>query len=148
MTAQIHEKVIYKGEVNLMASEPLGQYLRRRKIQKLKIRFSPISSSCWRGYNGTWKIEDDKLYLVDFIGYICDQNEEKKEVGLDYLFSNASEVFAEWFTGVIRIPIGNRLEYIHMAYLSIYEKDLFLTFDKGILIDERLIDNRPEFNKI
>jgi hypothetical protein len=29
-----------------------------------------------------------------------------------------------------------------MGYQSIFEKDLFLKFKKGVLIDERVIDNR------
>ena len=53
-----------------------------------------------------------------------------------------NEVFADWFNGEIRIPQGELLQYIHMGYESIFEKDLILKFKKGVLIDERVIDNR------
>ncbi len=136
MTAQIHEILIYGGKVG-MATEPLKQHLKTRK----DIRFSSITSYCWRGYQGKWEVNNNKLYLVGLQGHIRDRK-GYHEVSLDYLFPGKSEVFAEWYSGEIRIPLGEILEYVHGGFSSIYEKDLFLKFDKGILTGTRETDNR------
>ena len=87
---------------------------------------------------GKWKIKDDKLYLVNLKANL----DYKTKVGLDYLFPGKKEVFAEWFTGEIRIPTGEMLTYVHMGYASVYEKDIFLQFENGRLINKRIVDNR------
>ena len=66
MTIQTMEKLIYKGRVVNMATNPLTSYIMALEI---KPNFCSIASGCWRGYVGTWLIEDNKLYLVDIKGY-------------------------------------------------------------------------------
>tara|TARA_B100000767_G_scaffold79591_1_gene76281 strand:- start:211 stop:642 length:432 start_codon:yes stop_codon:yes gene_type:complete len=140
MTAQIREILYYKGVRTVMATEPLCPYLQSRK----DICFNASSTAWWRGYLGTWKINDKRLFLVKLKGYI---NKDYKEVKLDYIFPGKKEVFADWFSGKIRISQGELLQYVHMGYSSVFEKDLFLKFKDGVLIDEETIDNRIEFEK-
>jgi len=132
MTAQIKEILLYKGNKVGMATEPLNPYLKNRK----DINFESQSTGCWRGYLGFWELRDKKLFIVKLIVT------KDKQVDLNYLFPGQNEVFADWFSGEIRIPQGEMLKYVHMGYQSIFEKDLFLKFKKGVLIDERVIDNR------
>lgn len=139
MTAQVGERLRFKGEETWMATEPLNQYLQNRD----DINFVPKSSACWRGYYGQWEIKDNKLFLIGLKAYV----EEYREVDLHYLFPGQNQVFANWFSGGIRIPQGEMLEYVHMGYFSIFERDLVLKFSEGILIDEKQIDNRKEFEK-
>jgi len=132
MTAQIKEILLYKGNKVGMATEPLNPYLKNRK----DINFESQSTGCWRGYLGFWELRDKNLFIVKLIVT------KDKQVDLNYLFPGQNEVFADWFSGEIRIPQGEMLKYVHMGYQSIFEKDLFLKFKKGVLIDERVIDNR------
>lgn len=132
MTAQVREHLIYKGEEYSLATEPLYPYLKSKQIT-----FKASSTACWRGYTGDWIIEDGKLYLVGLRA--CIQNYE--EVGLDYLFPGQTKVFADWFSGEIRIPHGKMMQYVHQGYASLYEKELFLEIEKGIVIKEHEIDN-------
>lgn len=134
MTAQAGDILLYKGKRVFMAAEPLDQYLQNRS----DIKFVPPSTACWRGYYGKWEIKDDKLFLTELEAYI----EGYRKVDLNYLFPQQNKVFANWFSGEIRVPQGKRLEYVHAGYASIYEKDLMLTFNEGMLINEMLIDNR------
>jgi hypothetical protein len=134
MTAQIKEIIFYKGQRQLMATEPLSSYLKNRK----DIDFSFRSTACWRGYLGTWEIRDTKLFLVDLKGW----PEGGREVGLSHLFPEKNEVFANWFNDEIRIPHGKMLKYVHMGYESVFEQDFILKFEKGILINEKIKDNR------
>ncbi len=139
MTAQAAEEITYKGKKYYMATEPLEQYLEGLKDKPALI--AP-NTACWRGYYGTWKVKYGKLYLIDLVCYA----EEYKEMGMEYLFPDQKVVFAEWFTGEIRIPQGEMLEYVHMGYESVFENDLYLKFDKGVVVDEWVVDNRIENN--
>lgn len=137
MTAQAHERLIFKGDEISMAAEPLNQYLQNRN----DIKFTSPSTACWRGYYGQWEIKDNKLFLIELKAYV----EEYREVGLNYLFPGQKEVFANWFNGEIRIPQGEMLEYVHMGYASMYESDLFLVFENGILVNQYEVDNEEEY---
>lgn len=137
MTAQAHERLIFKGNETSMAAEPLNQYLQNIN----DIKFVSPSTACWRGYYGQWEIKDSKLYLIGLKAYI----EGYREVGINYLFPGQKEVFANWFNGEIRIPQGEMLEYVHMGYASMYESDLFLVFEKGILVNQYHVDNEAEY---
>jgi len=132
MTAQCMEQVIYKGDQFGMAAEPLNDYLCSQK----GISFDPSNTACWRGYYGKWEITDKKLYLIALEAKI-----DGNKIDLHYFFPNQEKVFAEWFTGQIRIPMGEKVEHIHMGYASVYEKDLLLNFKKGVLVSEKIIDN-------
>ncbi len=132
MTAQAEERIIYRGEETWMQADPLSPYLR-----KMNIRFLPPSTACWRGYYGRWEISESRLYLIGLEAYV----EGPEKVGLNYLFPGQERVFAQWFTGTVRIPRGELLEYVHMGYSSVYEKYLILSFSEGVLTGEMEIDH-------
>jgi hypothetical protein len=140
MTAQVRDILLYNGTTYHIATEPLKQLFEIMGDDKPKL-ISP-HTACWRGYVGTWQIEEDKLYLIDFQGH----GEKQAKVGMEYIFPGQIKVFAEWYTGEIRIPHGELLHYEHRGYLSIYEKELFLEFKKGILISTRELDNTKTFD--
>jgi len=138
MTTQYSEILKYNGEYVAMPSEPLNVYLKKKEIE-----FVLSSTACWRGYKGKWEIENEKLFLNELEAYI----EGYKVVGINYLFPEKQRVFADWFSGEVRIVKGELLKYVHMGYQSIYEKDIFLEFKNGILIKKREVDNREIFLK-
>ncbi len=134
MTAQAREILLYAGEEYGMATEPLNAYF--GSLNKLPEFISP-NTGCWRGYYGSWEIRDNKLILTSLRAYIKDY----KMVGMDYLFPGQTEVFASWFSGIIKIPHGEMLEYVHSGYDSKFEKDRYLIFEEGILVDNYLFNN-------
>lgn len=136
MTAQIKETLIFQGETCAMASEPLYPWLNRRRNKK--IQFRRPHTACSRGYVGTWEIIDDRLHLVKIRAKFLDE----REVELHDLFPESPlPVFANWFDGELRCPSGKLLGYVHSGYSSIHERDLFLKFKAGILIEQRTITN-------
>ena len=139
MTAQVREKLIYNGDTHWMASEPLSDYLKT----KPEIKFAISTTACWRGYCGTWEIMDDQLYLVELEGKI----KGYVPVGVSHIFPGRDYVFASWFTGSIRIPHGKMLKYAHAGYFSIFEKDLFMEFENGVLKNQYDIDNVKEYEE-
>lgn len=50
-------------------------------------------------------------------------------------------IFADWYTGELRIPKGEMLQYVHMFYQSEFESDLFLLVDSGIVLKEWEVNN-------
>lgn len=137
MTAQSGEKLIYNGEEISMATEPLNQYLKKR------IKFIWHRTDCWRGYFGKWEVKNNKLYLIGLKAFI----EGGTEVDLTYLFPGQNLVFANWFNGEIRIPQGEILDFVHMGYASLHDKDLILVFENGVLIKQYEIDNTCKYQE-
>lgn len=136
MTAQIRDTLKYNGREYSLATEPLRPYLEVKNIQ-----YQGISTANYRGYVASWEIIDNKLYLtnIKIPGFLPEMDSEAD------LFPGQDKTFADWYTGVIRIPHEELLEYVHNGYGSIYEKELFLRFLNGNLIGESEKDNRKEY---
>ena len=134
MTIQAADILSYNGKKTSIASEPLKSYLDARS----DVGFVYKTTALVRGYIGKWEIKNKKLYLISLVGFI----ENNKQVDLNYLFPNETEVFANWFSGDIRIPEGKLLKKINLGYASVFEKDRFLCFKKGVLISETVKKNK------
>lgn len=87
-----------------------------------------FSTACWPQYVGTWEIKDDRFYLVNLTGR--------------FKLVESSPVLADWFTGVLRIPQGERLHYVHMGFGSVYGNELHIKIDHGVVVKSVTIDNR------
>ena len=145
MAAQIGDKIIYKGQNLSFASEPLSPYLYTNKIDKL---FNEISSAYYRGYCATWKIENKNIYLlnIESPSHLNKEGADKTEESMsamDKLFPGQTEVFAYWVNGKLKIQSGQVLECVNKGYDSVYEKDIFLKFENGILMEEKIVFNTP-----
>jgi hypothetical protein len=136
MTAQFAENLIYHGETYALAAEPLYTWLQKRKNKHIRFRIPNTAST--RGYRGTWEIIDDRLYLVNIRG----QLQDKSKVTLATLFPESpGRIFANWFTGEVRCPIGRLINYVHTGFSSVYECDLFLSFKEGVVMNHRKVNN-------
>ena len=146
MAAQIGDKIFYNGQIHSLASEPLSPYLYSNKIEKL---FSGISSSCYRGYCAIQKIENKNIYLLN----VESPNSKKDETAdgvdepisaMNKLFPVQNEVFGDWVNGKIKIQSGKVLQFVNKGYESVYEKNIFLKFENGVLVDEKVALNTPD----
>lgn len=140
MTEQVKEKLIYNGQEYRLVTEPLRPYLEKNKIE-----FEAPHTACWRGYYGSWLIENDKLYLTELTAYAKIGSNERRtfngvEVGLEYLFPNQDKVFAEWFSGELFIPYGDS------RYGVIYENELFIKIESGNVVGFR--ENKQSLSAI
>ena len=138
MTIQSSETLLYKGEEFELFTEPLDGL-----FEKLLPNYEPkmISTACWRGYLGTWSIENNKLYLIK-IESVRNEDEES-DLCLSDLFPEAKEkVFAIWFNGTLRCPLGDMIEYVHGGYCSTFEQDLQIKIKNGFVKSEKVIKNK------
>ena len=146
MAAQIGDKILYNGQIHSLASEPLSPYLYTNKIERL---FSGISSACYRGYCATWKIENKNIYLLNIKSpdYLKGEDTDRIDEpisAMNKLFPGQTEVFAYWIDGKLKIQSGEVLQFVNSGYESVYEKDIFLKFENGILVDEKVVINTPK----
>ena len=136
MTAQATESLLYKGEKVRMRTLPLTQYFVMMGIQP---EFQAKTSACWRAYIGSWEIALDRLYLI---GINADYEDDRSATLGDFFPGYEERVFAHWFSGVVSIPRGALLEYVHGGFASKYEMDLLITIENGVVVDTYIRDNR------
>jgi hypothetical protein len=129
MTAQASDSITYKNECRGITTEPLRDYI---KELNLPHPFYAPASFCWRGYIAHWAVDNNKLFLVGFRGWILNN----QHIGMDYIFPGEDVVFAHWYTGEIRMRLGEMVAYIHGGYGSTYEGYRSFTFEKGVLVSE------------
>ena len=137
MTAQVPEKLILDGkETSLMFCPPLPKNdarlvrLTRSEIEQSDPPPIIFSTACWRNYIATWEIKDDQFFLVDITG--------------SYRLESPEPILANWFSGVLRIPRGEILQYVHMGFGSVYEQELHIKIIKGQITTSRLINNQDK----
>jgi hypothetical protein len=139
MTAQVHEKIRYQGKRMRLASTPhfpedhpriqlsseqeVEEFARDSKTEII------FSTACWREYVGSWSIRRGKLYLTKLEGR--------------YRLEGKEAIFADWFTGELCIPKGRLVEYVHSGFNSVYEEEIILTLDKGVVIQTELVKPMP-----
>lgn len=146
MTAQVSDALVFQGNSYPLYSEPLHAWLSRRSNKG--IRFQRIHTGCQRGYVAKWEVIDDRLYLTSIRGKFLLQVGASfvtgPECSVHDLFPGREQpVLADWVTGTLRCPFGERLQYVHSAYASIYEHELVLQFQSGVLKEYKIVDNQP-----
>jgi hypothetical protein len=129
MTVQTKDSIIVKGIKYDLYTYPLDSYW-SKKNPKPGIRMP--RTSCWRGYIATWEIIDEYLYLTD-IQYFAPGEDQ----GIDYVFpNNSGKVKATWFTGELKIPIGDELTS-QVMWDTVYETDWFIEINEGKVVSQR-----------
>ena len=135
MTVQIAERLIVEGQEVSLCEEPLAPYL---ALMTNRPRFDASCSALWRGYVGTWELRDGRLWLVAVSGEL----ESGASVSVDALFpGEALPIFAGWYSGTLRVPQGQLLDYVHCGYSSIYERDLLVDVEHGVVVKSHLRTN-------
>lgn len=139
-TAQFGDILIYKGTTYSISSEPLESWFGKEHARPNEL-FKAMCTACWRGYVGTWEIKDDGyLYLVKLVEGSCDM--DAPEIPLEKVFpGQKGPIKASWFTGTLVVPQGELLQYVHMGYESIFEKELHIVIKEGRVEKEYTIDN-------
>jgi hypothetical protein len=136
-TAQEPDVLLLDDERVAIFTNPLEPYLERHP----DLRFEPTSSANWRGYVATFAIRNRTLWLhrVEVSRYveIGDRLERRVEDMTTRLFRSEAPLIADWYTGVLVIPRGERVHYVHMGYGSTYERYSLLPIRRGALVARR-----------
>ena len=134
MTVQVPETLLYQGEESGMSDAPLSDYFAMGGFEP---RFAPSTSMLWRGYIGRWEIIDARLYLIGLEGTL----EDGTEASVATIFPDFPDrVFAHWYSGTIRVPRGEILEYRFDS--GVFERDLLLDVERGVVVATRIRHNQ------
>jgi hypothetical protein len=128
LTAQIEESIFIDGQYRPMATCPDFPVDGSRIVKQSEPSFLQENSACWRGYIASWEIRDDRLFLNDISGR--------------YVKSDTKPIHATWYSGTLKIGLGELLEYVHMGFGSVHEKELHLKIKRGCVVRMKWIDNR------
>jgi hypothetical protein len=139
-TAQFPDKIYYNGKEYNLDSNPLEVYFEKNpnKRPKSEVR----SSALWRGYVATFEIIDNQLFLKDIEIQYRDttskgsNNYNWKSV-LNEVFADQKNIQVDWYTGLLVLPQGKVVNYVHMGYGSTYQHYTILEFNKGVLTQEK-----------
>lgn len=149
MTSQIPERLLCDEEELDLCDQPLSDYwisispmpLKRGPIQPPGLELARSSrTSCWRRYVGTWKIRDNRLYLIN----IAAKRESGEELTIQHLFPNAEgDVFANWWSGVLHAGRGDVLHHADSPEMRSYAEDIFFTIESGVVRNIEVRKNAP-----
>lgn len=67
-------------------------------------------------------------------GYVWNSVYEK-------VFETTAPTKLDWLTGLLVVPNGKMLQYVHMGYASSFESYLILEINEGNLIKEKIVTN-------
>jgi tetratricopeptide (TPR) repeat protein len=143
----IKDSVYYENVEYEIDESPLMQYLELNEI-------------LFVGYFASYEIKENKLFLVNLqaginpddgtlfttVPHISNKfssklKEKYPTVGIEYLFPNEKEVFAEWFTGEIILPHGKLLNSTASYNNTLFQEEMHFTFEKGIVTNSKNINN-------
>jgi len=146
-TGQVPDYLIYKGDTVAIFSNPLEQYFERTGKRELIDFVGCGSTACWRGYKAIWELKNDSLFLRQITSCHKEYCPNIKDADLRRMFGT-DNVFANWFKGKIIIPQGEQVQYIHMGYASIYEKELHISFKNGLSKKGKIVSNEKIASRI
>jgi hypothetical protein len=146
-TGQEPDHLFYKGKTEIIFNNPLERYFNKQRPKPAKLFTNSVCSAIWRGYIATWEIKKKTLYLVKMVEGNCGKN--PAVIPLDKLFvGQKTKVKAEWFSGKLRIQQGKQLRYIDYGYETLYEKEVLLIIEKGLLVgEETIVHSRQQAKK-
>ncbi len=136
MTHQLHENMIYEGNNVSMFSFPGFPENHPRIIELTdeqiwaKGEARRVSSACWRGYVGTWKIKDGRLYLL--------------KLERDYELLGDEPLFADWVSEELTIIVEPVFEGLR-AGLHGGEKIKKVKIKNGIVQDDAIIEQNSQY---
>jgi hypothetical protein len=146
-TAQSPDKIIYEGKEYALYSNPLEPYFTKNPEKRPRPQI--MSSALWRGYVATFEIKDKQLFLKDIEIQYSDSvsaGAYKFRSVMQDVFPGQQEVKIGWITGLLVLPHGERVNYVHMGYGSTYEKYILLEIDKGDLKNAKRLKHK-EYEK-
>lgn len=133
-TAQQPDILFLDGKQEPIFTNPLEPFLARRPT----LRPESPNTANWRGYVATFRIRDGALWLERvevsrYLGKVDGEHKREIEDALPRFFPGKREVLADWYTGVLLIPRGKMIDYVHMGYGSTYERYVLLEIRAGKL---------------
>ena len=135
MTAQVPEVLHYDNQILSMYALPLSDYF---SLKKSEPKFRVDCTAIWRGYVGTWEIVENRLYLIRVDGHF----DNGDDITLRSLFLDSTDrVFANWYSGEVKAPKGEIIDFAYGGFSSIYEQEIIFQIQNGLVVDIKIQNN-------
>lgn len=132
MTVQTMERLLLRGEEIPLATTPLENFWEQSPPRPT---LEPPNTACWRGYVGTWGIDDGQLFLLNIEE--AEVSSDESPVTVDSLFpGSAGRVRADWFTGNLYCPLGEANFTVDGD--MVYDRHLVIEIAQGRVVRERV----------
>jgi hypothetical protein len=141
-TAQVPDILIYNGETYELTVNPMEAYFNRFPEKRPPFTIT----SLWRGYVATFEIIQNELWVIDIKKYESERIDGKyitRYVSIiNECLDGQERMKIDWFNGVLVLPQGRIVNYVHMGYASTYEHYTILEIQNGIFRRELNMNNR------
>jgi hypothetical protein len=150
MTAQETDLILIDGVQHALLTNPLDAYRERYRRDIIFLQDHP-NTGCWRGYVAEWEIDEGRLFLLKVVGNISykgrgsDYNifHDKIPATLSEIFGPVSgRVPATWYSGELRVPVGEMIEYVHAGYGSRFPKYLLIPVVNGVCGEQKYVSDK------
>jgi hypothetical protein len=143
-TAQVPDRISYDGKEYALHTNPLEPYFFKQPDKRPK---GSVTSALWRGYVATFEVKDNSLLLKDIDILVYEEikdgkGEYKLRSVKDSLVPKGQVLQIDWFTGILVLPYGKLVNYVHMGYGSTYSDYILLEIKSGKLTGERKLDGK------
>lgn len=146
-TAQFPDRLHIEGDAqeHSLYCNPLEQLFAKQPERRPKSE--GMCTALWRGYVGVFQIKAGIMTVKD----VLVRNPKSRD--FDFI-SKMGESFPigtdrkmPWFTGLLVLPQGKELEYVHMGYASLYERYRLVYIKEGKVAADRVFtaDEYREF---
>lgn len=143
-TAQYPDKIVYNGKEYDLHTTPLKPFFEKNPDRKPTVEM--MSTALWRGYIATFEIDENQLFLKDIqvMAYSANREDPPEKVHwksvMEEVFPGKDRVKADWMTGLLVLPYGEIVNYVHMGYASTYSNYILLEISEGRLTKEINLD--------
>jgi hypothetical protein len=140
-TAQAPDRIFYDGKEYSLHTNPMESYFARYP-EKRPVTLAK-SSGLWRGYVATFVFEMNVLFLEDIeIETMGGKYDDSWKSVRGQIIPKDEELMIDWFTGILILPYGELVKYVHGGYESTYSNYILLEINRGILTDKRTFDHK------
>lgn len=144
-TAQYPDRIIYDGKEYSLHTNPMESYFEKHPDKRPT--GETRSTALWRGYVATFEVKDKSLVLKDIKIQVSTktgdgQHDLTWKSVKDTLIPEGQVLQINWFTGILVLPYGELVRYVHMGYGSTYSNYILLEIKSGKLTGERKLDHK------
>lgn len=142
-TAQIPDYLVHNGITYALHVNPMEEYFSEYPERRPQSAWR--SSALWRGYVAIFEIIDNELFVVDIQVQSVLSTQLELETGkfnTEWVNVTAECLNGEnrkkvsWFNGLLVLPHGELINYVHMGYQSTYEYYKIIEIENGNYINE------------